>query len=81
MMSLSRSEEKLFLRFMETTIRMVNSCMARIYMLEKLVVEKGIMSKTELKKLTIEAENHPKHIQNTKVLEEMVKEFNQRSEI
>lgn len=73
---LSKSEEKLLMKFMETTIKMVNSCMARIWMLEKLLIEKGIAVPQDLKNRIKEAEKHPDQIGNKKLLLEMVKEFN-----
>jgi hypothetical protein len=62
---------------MEMTIKRVNSCIARIWMLEKLLVEKGITVPQDIQDRIKEAEQQPVHIQNVKVLEDMIKEFNE----
>jgi len=78
-MALSPSEEKFLLKFMETTIKRVNACMARIWALEKLLTEKGVcVSPQDMRKRIEEAEHQPLHIQNAKILEDMVKEFNKK---
>lgn len=79
---LNRSEEMILLKFMEMTIKTVNSCRARIYALEMLLLKKGyIRSVKELKDFIMEAEKLPTHNENLKILEDMIKEFNKNAKM
>ena len=73
---MKKSEERLILKFMGTAIEKVNSCMARIWALEKLMVEKGIAVPKDMKERVKEAEHHPTHLKNTRMLEDMIQQFN-----
>lgn len=75
---LSKSEQKLIFRFMETTMKHVNACMARIWALEKLLMEKGVAIPSDMKKRIKDAEHQPTHVRNVSILEDMIKEFNQQ---
>lgn len=79
---LSKSEEKILLRFMKMTIERTNSCMARMYALEMLLIKKGyVRSVKELKDLVTEAEELPIHKENLKMLDDMIREFNENAKM
>jgi hypothetical protein len=68
---LSRSESDVFLKFMEATIKRVTSVMATNYAIQKILIQKGTVTKDELLFEIKEANQHPTIIRGKKALAEM----------
>lgn len=70
------SKEEILLKFMESTIQKVTQCMSGLYTLQNIMIEKGVITKNDLKKRLKDDQDKPKRIVGIKVLEEMINEYN-----
>jgi hypothetical protein len=70
--------KELLLKFMETSIDKINRCLANIYAIEQILIEKNIVSLEELKSLIKESERLPDRKIGIKVLEEMLNEIKEK---
>lgn len=71
---MKKSEEDLLLKFMGTTISKVNTCLANIYAIETVLIEKGITSKNEMLSRIIDAKKLPQTKLGRSVLSEMIQD-------
>lgn len=70
------SQEKTLLKFMESTIQKVTQCMSGLYTIQNIMIEKGIITKNELRKRLKEDQDRPKRALGIETLEKMIKEYN-----
>jgi len=68
---LSSSESNVLLKFMEATIKRVTSVMATNYAIQKILLQKGMVTKEELLSEIKEANQHPTIIRGREALTEM----------
>lgn len=71
----SDNRDDLLLRFMETTIEKVNTALSGLYALEKLLIEKNIVSEPELKQRLKDAKTLPNRLVGVSTLREMVENY------
>lgn len=69
-------KEKLLLKFMETTIERINTCLINIHAVQEILIKKGVCSLDEIKASVNDARNLPETKIGKKVLEEMIRDFN-----
>jgi hypothetical protein len=67
-------QEKVVLRFMETAISRINSCLIGIRAVQELLIEKGIVDQATLEKKLRAVEDYPDIELGRRVLEEMIRQ-------
>jgi|WetSurMetagenome_2_1015567.scaffolds.fasta_scaffold902822_1 hypothetical protein len=67
-------KEELILKFMQVTFESLNSCHAKIYALQKVMVDKGVITPQELATLMDEAKARPKVRIGKEALDAMLKD-------
>jgi hypothetical protein len=68
-------DQKVILEFMKATVERVNRCMSDTYAIQKLLIEKNIISEKDLNSRLKDAQSLPQAITGRKVLEDMIKNF------
>lgn len=68
-------DQKVILEFMKATVEKVNRCMSDTYAIQKLLIEKNIISEEDLNSRLKDAQSLPQTITGRKALEEMIKNF------
>ena len=69
---LSNKESEILLKFMELTINKVNSTKASLYALQKVLIEKSIITESELIELQKEAVKRPQTTLGAKTIESII---------
>jgi len=67
-----KTEQDVLLAFMEASIKRVNDCLCRVYTIESILVEKGLISKEELLGRVQEARRLPQTNVGRSILKEML---------
>jgi len=65
-------DQKVLLKFMEATIEKVNICFSNLYAIEKVLIEKGIVTEKELLSRLKESKDLPKRLLGARTLKEMI---------
>lgn len=73
---MNKQQTDVILRFMQETIEKVNVCLAGMYTLQKLLIEKKIISEEELIAKLNDDKKKPLRDTGKNILENMVQEFN-----
>jgi hypothetical protein len=70
-----KKDHEIILEFMRVTVEKVNRCLSDSYAIQKLLVEKGIVSEEDIKIRLKDAQSLPQVIIGKKALEEMIENF------
>ncbi len=73
---LTKKQESVLLKFMETTIERVNEALAGLYAIEKILVEKNIISEGALIAQLKDAKTLPNRLVGIATLKEMIEAYN-----
>ena len=71
---MKKKEHDVLLTFMQETIEKVNLCLSSIYTVQKLIIEKGLITKEELIQRIEDDKKKPISDLGKKILNEMAKE-------
>ena len=70
------SQDKLLLKFMRSAIERINRSLANVYAVQQILIEKGIVTQSEMLSKIREAEELPERKVGMNVLQDMINEFN-----
>jgi len=70
------SQDKLLLKFMQSAIERINRSLANVYAVQQILIEKGIVTQSEMISKIHEAEELPERKVGMNVLQDMINEFN-----
>jgi hypothetical protein len=73
---MTKKEHDVILEFMRVTIEKVNACLSNLYVLQKIIIEKRIISEQELIQKLNDSKALPRQNLGKKTLEEMLNELN-----
>lgn len=73
---MTKKEHDVILEFMRVTIEKVNACLSNLYVLQKIIIEKRIISEQELVQRLNDSKALPRQNLGKKTLEEMLNELN-----
>ena len=73
--------DALLKKFMEVVLSRMSDALASIHAIEKILLERGIVSYPELKQAIEDAKNLPEQLTNQSTLNQMIKEFNSEKRI
>lgn len=68
--------EDLFFRFMKVAIERIDICMATDYAIQKLLIEKNILSEEEMIKRVEDAKTLPERLTGMSILNDMIDNLN-----
>jgi hypothetical protein len=71
-----KSQDALLLKFMESAIEKINRSLANIYAIQQVLIEKAIVTQSEMLSKIHEAEELPERKVGMNVLQDMINEFN-----
>jgi len=72
---LTKKQEGVLLQFMETSIGKINDALAGLYAIEKILIEKNIISEEALVARLKDARSLPNRLVGTTVLKEMLESY------
>ena len=78
-LKLTNRQERVVLQFMESTIEKVNTALAGLYAVEKILIEKKIISESALIERLKDARALPERMLGIATLKEMVEAYNQEN--
>jgi hypothetical protein len=75
---MSSQEKKIFFDFMTAITNRLNRALATNYAIQQILIQKGIVSIDQMKETVREAEQLPERKLGSEMLNEMIKDFNQK---